>query len=92
MPVFHPKTVWNCTQLNKTKPFVQMSGMNIILNHRIKLQYFKSVFFCLLQTIQDKLLSDMLSSAFRADCIACITNMTTPPDVRALKKPLKLLC
>lgn len=47
MPVFHTESAWNNPQLHKTKPFVQMSGMDIGCDNCIELQHTESQFLAL---------------------------------------------
>ena len=37
MPIFHFKSLWDCSQLNKSKSFIQVPCVGIAFNHRIKL-------------------------------------------------------
>lgn len=92
MPVFHSEAIGDRAQLNKTKPFVQMSGVRIAFNNCIKLQYFKRVCFCLMQTVYDKFFSNVLTSAFRTDCVACVANMPASTDIIGMKDIKSMYC
>ena len=51
MSILHPEASRNHAQLCETKPLIQMSGMNIAGNYRIKLQHTISMLSALNQTV-----------------------------------------
>lgn len=53
--VLHQETVGNGSDLHKTKPFVQVTGMDVIFDYRVELQQLKSGFFRLCQAIRNQL-------------------------------------
>ena len=63
--VFHAEAFRNCSELNKTEPFIKMACMNVAFYNGIKLKNSKTAFFCLNETVIYKQFSDMLSARFR---------------------------
>ena len=81
MPILHPETSGDRSQLNETKPLVQMTGMDVALHYGIELQHTEPQILCNLQAVQHQFFTDMLSSARGGYCITGIANMSAASDV-----------
>lgn len=58
------ETAGNDTKILKSKPLIQMKGMNIRGNYSVELQNPVALQLCLFQAVSDKQLSDMKPAAF----------------------------
>ena len=81
MPILHPESTGNRTKLYKTKPLIQMAGMNIALDHSIELEDSKAMLRGLFQAVQNQFLSDVKSAAGRCYGIARVADMAATPDI-----------
>ena len=81
MAVFHSKAIFDCSKLNKSKPLIQMSCVNIRCYNCIELKNSKTVLLSLNKTIAHKFFTDMKSAKIFVNRITCITNMTAAAHV-----------
>ncbi len=81
MTVLHAEAFLDHSELPKADPLIQVSGVDIAFDYRIELKDHEAALFCLCHAIQHKLFADMLTSAFGADGVACIADVTAAPDV-----------
>ena len=62
VPILHPETLWNGSQLLKAKTLVQMTGMNIRRHHCVELKNSEPLLFALSEAVPNKLFSYMQPS------------------------------
>ena len=65
MSIPHAKTPGNGAKLRKSQTLIQVARMYVAFHDSIELKHSKSEFFTFLQTIQNQLFSNVLSSNVR---------------------------
>ena len=83
--VFHAKASRDRAELGKTKPLVEVPGMDITLDYGVELEDAESVGLGLLKAIQDKFLADVLSATGRTDGVAGVCDVPASPDIVGMK-------
>lgn len=62
--IFHAESALDCSQLNKSKPLVKMTCMNVRRNNSVELQNSKALFMSLFYAVFHKPLSNVKPPAF----------------------------
>lgn len=84
-PVYPAETLWYSAELPETKPFIEMTGADILRNDRIELQNSEAELFSDPERIANKRFADMLSPAGFVNGIACVADMSAASYVVRVK-------
>lgn len=79
--VLHAKPLRDYAKLHKSQPFIQMPGMNVRSNDRVKLQDAKTVCRSLHQTILHQLFPNVQAACILTNGIAGIADMTASTHI-----------